>query len=515
MKDVLPTLRWSVGGLIVIGVLSRILGLLREVLIANYFGISADLDAVYLGLAAPLMLAVGVGGGLSRAVVPVAARLSPSRYAGLMREGLKGVIRFFAPLSLGMALTSPLWARWLYIGGETPSVRPLLWSAALGSLAILGAAISGFYRGLANAKGRHVGGSLNLLAYNGIVCACLFLFHRSLGAMALLAGIVAAEWAQVFILWDVAQRVSARVRPLHQPADFQRLYVLFWPTILIGTAQGVNVTVDRAFASLLDSGAIAALVYGERLVNLPATLLAMALSVPLYTRLSRFHKEKREKAFRDTMDLGIRLLLLAGLPGGVILAGISHPLVGIILQRGAFDEAAVWLTSLAMIGYGFGIAFTAINALLIGAGLSMEKPWPVLRILVYTAILNAVLDYILVHTHGIMGIALATTIVALVRTVWLLSAVCPSLLRQRGTLSLAGKLLFVAAALGAALLMFQQLTGVLTASTLSIRIASILAAGAVSAAVLLASWTPLLRKEWKNIQRLRGRAASYAREEAR
>ncbi len=493
-----------------IGIASRVLGVFREVLLAQFFGVGALLDAVYLGLAIPMTLTLGIGGGLSTAVVPIAVRLGKGRFAGLLWLGTRRLVALLAPMALVLAATSPIWTSWLAIGSAAPPRNIVLTAAALGCVAIVGSAIAGLYRGLANARGRHVSGSLNHLTYNVIVCGTILLTWRTMGPLSLLLGTVLAEWSQVVVLWPAVAPLIRRVRPVEREEDWLSIRAIFWPMALIGVAQSLNVSIDRAFGTLLETGAIAALAYGERLVNLPVSLLGAALAVPLFTRLSAYRARNDMAAFDRALQLGLRLFLFAGAPMGIVLAGAGQPLIGLLLERGKFDATAVVYTSQVMLGYAPGVPFQAMVSLLIGAGLGMGRHWAVMWVMAVSCGLNALLNWVLVGPLGLMGIALSTSIVSLARVVLLLWAIRPGLLGSAGLWRAAWSSLLFAAMIAAGLWIVQISTGLLTATGTAARVAGVLAAAMVLSAAVALAWKPMLRREWATLTRLRGHAARDA-----
>ncbi|MBX3729064.1 MAG: polysaccharide biosynthesis C-terminal domain-containing protein [Candidatus Sumerlaeia bacterium] len=509
-RSLLPTLRWAAGGVLVAGLLSRALGLLREMLIANAFGVSAELDALYLGLSLPLALVVGAGGGLSRAVVPVAATLADSRFAGLMRAGTARLVGVLAPLSVVLAVTCVIWAPLLAIGQTELPRGTLILSAALGSLAMLGGSLSGFYAGLVNARGKHVTASSNALVYNGVVCLCVAFFHGKLGILSLLVGIFLAEWLQLAVHWPVLQAIVRRVRPQGDPADIGMVQTLFWPAAALGITTGLNLLVDRAFATMTQAGGVAALTYADKLVTLPAGLLGAALAAPLFTRLSRFHQADRRKEFRATLLLGVRILLLAGTPAAVVLAGAAEPTIGLILQRGRFTLEGVELCGIAMRGYAPGVPFRAMTVLLLGAGLATRRPWWIVWAVLATALLNGVLDWVLVQSMGLLGIALATSIVGLVRSAVMVAIVAPGLLGAAELWRSLGRVTAYGVALSLPLAGLHLVPGLMTSEAVGVRLLAVALACATACVVTAVLWKPLLKKEWSSLWTLRRQVAEAA-----
>jgi len=244
-------------------------------------------------------------------------------------------------------------------------------------------------------------------------------------------------------------------------------------------------------------------------VNLPAGLIATALATPLFTRLSRFRTQRRHDAYRDTLQVGIRLLLIAGAPAAVFLAWTSEPLIGLLLQRGAFDQRAVELSSAAFVGYAAGIPFISFSVLLMSAGLTVRNPWRIAWIMGWTTALNALLDWLLAPRFGVTGIAISTSIVAVVRSAWMLSGAGPELLRSPVLGASIGRVAAWSAGLwiaGGAAAMILDPSGALTPAS---RAGAIVLSGLAMFGATCLLWKPLLRAEWNDLLVLRRRAAAW------
>jgi len=105
----LPSLRWSVGGLLIVGLATKFLGLARQLIVAYQFGVSAELDIVLLGLIIPMAISTTLGGGMARAVVPHATKTDPVAFATLYHFGIRKLFNWGSILVGVLLLTLPLW----------------------------------------------------------------------------------------------------------------------------------------------------------------------------------------------------------------------------------------------------------------------------------------------------------------------------------------------------------------------------------------------------------------------
>lgn len=503
----LPSLRKAAGGILIAALLTKVLGLLRQVLVAHFFGAGAELDAVYLGMSLPMALTIGAGGGFARAVVPVAASLEGTRIAGLLRAGSVRILRVALPAMGIMCATSPLWVNVLLLGENVPERRLLALSAAIVSLAFAGGTLAGFAVGLTNSQGKHGVAALNPLVYNIVMCASIAILWHPLGALSIAVGTLLAEWSQIGVQYPALARIQQEAEPQALRADWTKLTALFWPAAAMGVTSGLNVVVDRAFATRLEAGSISGLNYADGLVNLPVGLLGTALAVPLFTRLSHFRNRDRTEDFDTTLLLGIRLFMFVGMPLAIVLTGLSEPVVGLLFQRGAFDESSVQLATQAMRGYCIGIPFQALGGLMLGAGLTLKRPWTVVWVLLGTTALNALLNALLLPL-GLFGIALATSIVAVVRVGILLAMIAPKLMLLRSLWSSAARIGAFCGALAIPYLLVAMLTTAMDIQSTFGRVLIVVLGLGVAGATGLSMWHALLEREWRSLERVRSRAAA-------
>lgn len=493
-----------------LGVLSRFIGLLREVLVAGLFGARAELDAVFLGLSLPITLCLGIGGGLTRTMVPVGAAIGKRQLGGLLRVAVRRTVLPALGLSAMLLITSPLWVWLLIPSGSELAFRQVLVAGAAGSLALGGAALAGILIGIANARGRHASASFSPLVYNVIVIAAVLLLARDIGAYSLLVGVVLAEWGQSLALLPFIAGIERS--PARESTDaLPGLRALFLPAVFLSMANGFMGTVDRVFAAGLPEGSVSALAYAERLLNLPVMLIGLSLQQPLYTRLSTFTAKRNRAAFEKTVELGVRLLLLAGVPAGVALACLARPLIALLLQRGAFSAEATELCARVLVGYAPGVVFLCIIPLLTSAALARRRGGMVVAILSGAILLNALLDALLVGPFGLLGISISTSCVSGASVVVMLAVLVPHLLSRDGVRRAA---LFALLAAGWGTMVLLLYSHLLRAPGDLAGLALHLGGAGLTFVVLvvLPLWS-LYLAEWKSLRLLAGSAGAAAERE--
>ena len=410
---------------------SRITGLLRDVLQASLFGANALTDAFTVAFRIPNLLRRLVGeGAFSQAFVPLLA-------ASQARDGEEASHRLvdavatvllwtLMVLTLLGILGAPLLV-WLMgsglqrSGGFEPAVVMTRWMfpyIACMSLVALSA-------GILNTQRRFVVPAATpvLLNLSWIAAMLLLmpLFKRwgiepiySLAAGVMIGGVL-----QLAVQVPALRRVGAmphfglswrRLSEAWAHEGVRNVLRRMAPALLGVSVAQISQLINTQIASHLGPGAVSLLTYADRLMEFPSALLGVALGVVLTPQLAAANARKDDAAYSDLIEWGLRQLLLLALPCAVALLVFSEPLVATLFQRGAFGAADVRLAAQAVMGYGVGLlGIVSIRILAPSYFARDDTRTPVrvgLAVLVLTQLFNAV--FVFGFHFGIAGLALST-----------------------------------------------------------------------------------------------------------
>jgi putative peptidoglycan lipid II flippase len=210
----------------------------------------------------------------------------------------------------------------------------------------------------------------------------------------------------------------------------RRTLQLMGPGVLSAGALQLNLLVGTIVASLED-GAVSYLYYADRVYQLPLGLIGIAFGVVLLPDLSRKLRAGQDAAAMHSLNRGLELALLLGLPAAVALVAIPWPIVTVLFERGAFDAEASRATAWALGAFALGLpAYVGIK-ILQPAFFAREDTMSPFRAAAWMVALNIVLSVALFFWIGFVGIALATAIAA-----WLNAGLLATWLRRRGYLVL-------------------------------------------------------------------------------
>ncbi|MFZ5609422.1 MAG: murein biosynthesis integral membrane protein MurJ [Pseudomonadota bacterium] len=491
----------TVGGLTMA---SRLLGFVRDVLIARYVGAGMAADAFFVAFKLPnLFRRLFAEGAFSAAFVPLfAAAAARSKAEG--RSFAEHVLAALLPILLIFTAAMEALMPWVVLaitggfygaGPEKFALAVELTRATFPFLALI--SLVSLLGGALNALGRFAAAAAAPVLLNLALIGALLFFHDGevAAARALAIAVTVSGLIQLVWLMLAAERagIGLRLRWPRLSPQVRRMLVLMLPVALGAGAQQINLLIDTILASrFLPEGSLSYLYFGDRLNQLPIGVIGVALGTVLLPTLSRQIAEKADAAALHSQNRAVELALLLTLPAAAGLLLIPEGIVRVLFERGAFDALATAKSAAALAAYALGLpAYVLIKVLVPGFYARKDTATPV-RIAIASLATNSVLGVVLMFPLAHVGLALATAIAA-----WLNAGLLYLTLRRRGHfridagLRLRGvKICLAALIMGLALILLSHvMRGMLEPSApwaIAALIALILAAGIVYVLAVLA-----------------------------
>ena len=421
---------------------SRITGLVRELLIASSFGASAITDAFNVAFRIPnLFRRLFAEGAFSQAFVPVLAA-SKAQHG---EEATKLVIdRVATLLTLALLLTCLLgvvaapvlvWAMASGLqqdprGFEAAVVMTRWMFPYIGfmSLVALSSGVLNTWRRFAVPAATPV-----LLNVAMILAAWLgapyFTAHGVEPVYALAVGVMVGGMLQLAVqvpallklglLPRIRFNVAALRDAVADPAT-RNIAKLMLPALLGVSVAQISLLINTQIASHLTPGSVSWLTYADRLMEFPTAMLGVAIGVVLTPQLSAAKAANDAARYSAMLDWGLRIVVLLAVPCAAALLTFAQPLVATLYHYGAFSDRDVLQTTSALMGYGAGlVGLVAIKVLAPGFYASQDIKTPV-RIAVAVLVITQLLNLALVPFFQHAGLALAIGIGALINAMWLL-----------------------------------------------------------------------------------------------
>ena len=405
--------------------LSRVLGLVREMVAAYYFGISGAINAFTVAFQIPnLMRALLADAALSGAFVPV--------FSDLLEKGdrkrawrVASTIFWLVLLVLGgltalFILIAPLLIRPFGEPGGDFDLTVGLSRVLFPIVVMLG--LSGVIVGILNTYDHFTVPALTPVFWNLAIIAGLWLgVPRVSGEDAQLyvyaGAILVGTLIQLLLPLPWLRGLDGRLQLVLDWRDpaVRRFFKLMLPVTLTLGLINVNGVIDTLFASrLLDPDlAPTAINSAFRLYMLPQGMFSVAVATVLFPALARFAAQNDLERFRATVSTGLRQIAFLLIPASVISAVLAEPIVRLVYERGAFTESDVTVVAGCLAAFSLGLVFNGWMLMLTRGFYGLQSNWLPTVIGVGTLGLNAVLDVAL-YRVGIWGIPLATSLVNIV-----------------------------------------------------------------------------------------------------
>lgn len=392
---------------------SRVLGLVREVVIAWLFP-TGEISAFRIAAQIPnLVYDMLIGGMLSAALVPVlSAQTRKERQAlfGVLL-GIFGVL--LAGLALLLFIAAPWLARVLAVGFvDDPTLGPLtvnlirLMAPAVWFFSIAGLLTAGLY-----ASQRFSIPALGSALFNLGVVVTTLLLARGQGIQAAAIGVVMGGIVQASVMaWDV-RRSGLPMRPRlnwRHPA-LRQILRLYLPIALGLLVMLFQVGLDRRLASTTGDESIAWMSFATTLQQLPLGLISVAVALASLPSLSRFFASGHEAAFRATLGKGMRYVLLLIVPAAVGLAILGEPVTRMLFERGEFTAEDTSAVVAALHIYLVGMVFAAIDFPLNYAWYARNNTLLPAVVGILSVVVYVVVAYGLIGTLGYLGLVWADT----------------------------------------------------------------------------------------------------------
>lgn len=508
--------------------LSRVLGFVREMVIARQFGATATTDAYLVAYTIPYVLFAILSQALAAVVVPVfteyAARGERREAWHLSANVINLLFVLLAVVAAAGILAAPLVVKVVAPGlpPETSALAADLSRIMFPTLVFAGVAT--LFSGFLNANNifgipAFSGAVNNIVIIVAALTAGSLFGIRGL-AWGTVAGMVLSALVQVPTLRRAGFRFSLGLDWRHP--GVQKILVLVTPVTLGISISQAYVIVDRILASLLPEGSIAALNYATKLVQLPVSLFVLAVSTAVFPSLTQWVAKGLLGEVSSAMRRAMRIIILATIPAGVGLMVLRTPIIRLLFERGAFDARATEMTAVAVFFYASGLVALAANILLTRGFYAFQDTKTPVRMLGINIAANIILSLILIRPMGLGGLALAAVLSALLNTFLLVRHLDRRLpgLWHASWLGFTAKVVLAAGALAWAAQAADAALAAPTASLgtagLALRVTAGIAAGlaayAAACVALRFEEVGLARREMENLtRRLRRAAFSRAR----
>jgi len=406
--------------------LSRILGLARDIIFANYFGVSNGTDAFFVAFKIPnFMRRLFAEGAFSQAFVPVFSEYKETRSFADLKDLINHVAGslggFLLVLSIIGSLSAPLLV-YVFAPGFADETRFQLTADMLAITFpyIFFIALTAFAGGILNSYNKFAVPAFTPVLLNlSLISAALWgadYFQQPI--MALAWGVALAGFLQLLFQTPFLAKLKLLPKPQFKRAHegVRKIQKLMLPAIIGSSVAQINLLLDTIIASFLITGSVTWLYYSDRLVEFPLGVFGIALATVILPSLSKQHANQSPEKFNQTLDWALKLVTLIALPAALGLLLLAGPLLASLFGYGEFSAHDTHMSSLSLMAYALGLpAFIYIKVLAPGFYARQDTKTP-MRIGVQAMVSNMFLNLLFVIPMVMMqfegphtGLALATS----------------------------------------------------------------------------------------------------------
>ena len=396
---------------------SRIIGLGREMSLAYFYGATNISDAYLMSIAIPTIIVTIFIASLATSYIPVYQKNRTDSLAeNLFTNKVMGLslIASFFILILSLIFTPQIVP--LFVSGFDSATMALTINLTRITLfAIFFMGMNQILHSFMQVKEKVLLASLSGLPFN--LVAILFIVisaHTHLHFLAV--GTVLAMGAQCIFLLILAKRQGFKLKPNFQLKDesVNKLLILTLPIILTNTVEQIGIMVDKNLASQFGPGAVSSLSYATRTSTALSGIFITSILIVTFPKIAKLAATENMTAMKNSLAESIVAMSLFILPAIAAVMMFAHPVISLLFGRGAFDAEAISVTSSLLFYYIFFLFGNGLTQLTSRVFISMGDSKTPMIVATITVIINIALNILLTSFVGIVGLALATSISALI-----------------------------------------------------------------------------------------------------
>lgn len=403
--------------------LSKIFGFFREIVLASKYGASSISDAFIIAHGMPTILLMGIAGALATSYIPTYTKLAAENL-GKAKKMSYNLVTILIVAGMGLTVlfitfSKPL-VQLFAVGftGETLELTVSLAKVTMWTLVpILLINLLGAYLRM---NGKFLLSSSFGIVVNLFVIATILL-SSSTHTQIMAWGMCLGFYASAGLVALQSYRLGFQYRPtLQWNTTMQEILRLCFPIFLSSTVLQVSKIIDRSFASMLSAGSVSAMNYASKLQEFIIAVFVNSLGMVIFPELSKLESTDDIGTLKKYAIEAINLMGFMIIP---IMAGamiLSKPIVTILFMRGAFDDAAVAMTSESLWFYAIGFLAIGFNMVLTRVFYALRDTKTPAKNSILSVSLNILLNYLLVSSMAHKGLALATSLSGILTTILLL-----------------------------------------------------------------------------------------------
>lgn len=419
------TLAKSAAMISIMTLISKFLGFLREIKIADRFGSGMETDTYFVAMTATVIIVGTLGSAVNTTLIPIFAEIEE-------KHGKKGKLIYLNNIvNLVLIITSilmiagfffsPLIIKILAKGfkGEQFDLAVKLNRIGLPIVMLLG--LTNVLGGLLNSSQIFGPPAVAGIPYNIVFLIYLIFFARNARIETLMIVTVIGTSLQLLTHVPAVKHMGYKFKMKVNLKDpyLKKAMILVMPVLLGSAVQQINVVIDKTLASELVEGSVSALNYASKVNDMVIAVFIMAITTVVFPMLADAFAKNDNKQVKDILSQGMNIIILITVPATIGLILLAKPLIYLFFENNAFDAKATLMTSNALMFYSIGLVGSSLRLMLNRVYYSFQDTTTPMVNGMLSVVVNVVLNLILVRYMAHSGLALATSISATVTTMLL------------------------------------------------------------------------------------------------
>ena len=408
----------------IITILSKILGFGREIVLSYVYGASAITDAYLISQTIPAVIFSFISVGISTGFIPLYSRIFTEQgqlEANRYTNNLSNALLLLASIIVAVVfLFTQLIVKIFATGFSGETLELAIKFTRISVFGIYFTAIISIFASFLQIHKNYIIPALVSLPFNLLIIASLLISTKT-NIYVIAIGSVLATASQLLLLIPFVRKTGYRYQPVLNLKDeyIRTMVIITLPVIAGQSVNQINVLVDRTLASGIAVGGISALNYANRLNNFVQALFVTSITTILYPMISKMAAENNIKGLKASISEAISVINLLVIPATIGAMIFSKEIVTLLFGRGAFTPEAIDMTGGALFYYSIGMIAFGLRDILSRAFYALQDTKTPMINATIAVVINIILNIVLSKYLGIGGLALATSIAAIVGTLLL------------------------------------------------------------------------------------------------
>ena len=408
----------------IISILSRFLGLFRDMLVGYQFGVSIYTDAYKAAVSVPETVFTIVGLAISTVFIPMLSKVKYDKNKDEMFKFSNNIISILLVISiiifaLGFIFTNEIVA-FMFDGFSKEKFILTVFLTRITLFNLLFLSINACYTAMLQVCEDFVIPSILGMFFNAPMIIYLLCFN-DISIIGLTIANVIGNFLRVAVQVPVLYKHGYRFKLFINLKDerIKKILILIIPVIIGSGANSLNMIVDMKVASSLGDGAVSGLDFAQKIIVFANTAITTSIVTVMYPLMANKLNEGDNKGFSMYLTKSISIIALLLIPISIGFILLNKEIISAFYERGKFNDVAVGITASAFLGYSLVLPFTGVRDILNSSLFSMQKTKVTTINGIVGVVVNIILSISLSKVFGIFGVAIASTVASMITAVLL------------------------------------------------------------------------------------------------